>query len=195
MSRLTDLLGNRLCIVFALDHYNPLGQIRSLGEAGVNPIFIAVDHRFDLGAKSKYVSKVHKVKTVEEGYEVLLNEYGHFIGDERPLLFTSDDRTEGFLDERYDVLKDKFVFFNAGKAGRVTEYMDKNLILECAKSNGLKVLDSIVVKRGMIPEGLEYPVITKSISPNEGGGNLMYIFVARGKNLRKPSKQSKPPPF
>ena len=29
-------------IVFALDHYNPLGVVRSLGEAGVNPILIAV---------------------------------------------------------------------------------------------------------------------------------------------------------
>ena len=28
-----------LCIVFAIEHYNPLGQIRSLGEAGVHPIY------------------------------------------------------------------------------------------------------------------------------------------------------------
>lgn len=172
MSRLKELLGDRLCIVFALDHYNPLGQIRSLGEAGVNPIFIAVNHRFDLGAKSKYVSKLHKVNSVEEGYDLLLHEYGHFSGEKRPLLFTSDDRTEGYLDERYDDLKDRFVFFNAGRTGRVTEYMDKKRILECAKRHGLNVLDTIVVERGEIPcEGGDfcYPIITKSISPNSGG--------------------------
>lgn len=169
MSNLKELLGNRLCIVFALDHYNPLGQIRSLGEEGINPVFIAVDHRFALGAKSKYLSKLHKVKTVEEGYRVLIDNYGMYRGDWRPLLFTSDDRTEGYLDERYDELRDRFVFFNAGKAGRVTEFMDKNKILECAKRHGLKVLDSIAVMRGEIPSGLEYPIITKSISPNVGG--------------------------
>ena len=147
MSRLLNLIGNRLCIVFALDHYNPLGQIRSLGEAGIKPVFIAVDHRFDLGAKSKYVSKLHKVKTVEDGYKVLLEEYGNFRDEERPLLFTSDDRTEGYLDERYDELKDRFLFFNAGEAGRVTQYMDKNLILECAIRHGLKVLNTVVIDK------------------------------------------------
>ena len=169
MSRLVDLIGNRLCIVFALDHYNPLGQIRSLGEAGIKPVYIAVNHRFDLGAKSKYVSRLHKVNTVEDGYKVLMLEYGHFSGENCPLLFTSDDRTEGYLDERYDELKDRFVFFNAGKAGRVTEYMDKKRILDCAKRHGLNVLDSVVVNCGVIPDDLEYPVITKSISPNVGG--------------------------
>ena len=35
-------------IVFALDHYNPLGVVRSLGEAGVNPILIAVKHKVNM---------------------------------------------------------------------------------------------------------------------------------------------------
>ncbi|MBE5951263.1 MAG: biotin carboxylase [Lachnospiraceae bacterium] len=159
---------NRKYIVFALDHYNPLGVIRSLGEAGIACDFIAVKHRMELGTKSKYVNVCHKVASVEEGYRVLLEQYGN-QGSEKPFLITCDDRTTGYLDERYDELKDKFIFFNAGEKGRITKFMDKNEILECAKRNGLKVLDSVVVARGEIPMGLEYPVITKSISPNVGG--------------------------
>ena len=48
-------------IVFALDHYNPLGVVRSLGEAGVNPILIAVKHKVDLAVKSKYVKNTIKL--------------------------------------------------------------------------------------------------------------------------------------
>lgn len=39
----------------------------------------------------------------------------------------------------------------------------------CAKEHGLKVLETRTVARGEIPEDLEYPIITKSISPNAGG--------------------------
>lgn len=155
-------------IVFALDHYNPLGVIRSLGENGISPVFIAVKHRVDLGAKSKYLSKCHKVNSIEEGYKLLLEEYGN-EDDNLPFLITCDDRTTGYLDDHYEELKDKFIFFNAGETGRIQQFMDKNVILQLAKKHGLKILETYAVKRGEIPENLEYPIITKSISPNVGG--------------------------
>lgn len=161
------MLSNHKFIVFALDHYNPLGMIRTLGENGIAPIYIAVKHRIDLGIKSKYVSQVHKVDSVEEGYRILLEEYGN--EGIKPFLLTSDDRTTGYLDEHYDELKDKFILFNAGETGRITEFMDKEKILELAKKHGLKVLDTLVLNKGEIPDDLEYPIITKSISPNVGG--------------------------
>lgn len=161
------MLSNHKFIVFALDHYNPLGMIRTLGENGIAPIYIAVKHRIDLGVKSKYVSQVHKVDSVEEGYRILLEEYGN--EEIKPFLLTSDDRTTGYLDEHYDELKDKFILFNAGEAGRITEFMDKEKILELAKKHGLKVLDTRVLNKGEIPADLDYPIITKSISPNVGG--------------------------
>ena len=67
------MYNGHLVIVFAIDHYNPLGVIRSLGENGINPIYIAVKHRVGLGTKSKYVEKVHAVDTIEEGYKVLMD--------------------------------------------------------------------------------------------------------------------------
>ena len=162
------MIKNREFIVFALDHYNPLGMIRSLGEHGIHPIYIAVRHRMNLGVKSKYLKVCHQVESVEEGYALLMKEYGNYAGP-KPFLLTSDDRTTGYLDEHYEELKDKFIFFNAGAAGRITDYMDKNTILQLAKKHGLNVLETRTVKRGEIPEDLVYPIITKSISPNVGG--------------------------
>ena len=82
---------DRLCIVLAIEHYNPLGVIRSLGEAGVKPVFIAIKGRGTFASASKYVSKVHYVDSVEEGYEVLLREYGDVAEKTgvKPFLFSS----------------------------------------------------------------------------------------------------------
>ena len=40
-----ESLKNHLVIVIALEHYNPLSQLRALGENGVRPIFIAINHK------------------------------------------------------------------------------------------------------------------------------------------------------
>lgn len=177
-----DELNRHLFIVFALDHYNPLGAIRSLGENGINPIFIAVKHRADLGTKSKYLSKLHKVNSVEEGYEILISQYGN--ESVKPFIITCDDRTTGFLDKKYNELKDKFIFFNAGSAGRINEFMDKNNILTIAKKHGLNVLETRVIKNGEIPKDLEYPIITKSISPNVGGWKSDVHICQNSKELK-----------
>lgn len=162
---------NHLVIVFAIDHYNPLGVIRSLGENGIRPIYIAIRHRVELGVKSKYVSKVYQVDSVEEGYQVLIENYGEvYKTGEKPFVLFSDDKSVGYFDLRYDEVKDRFITYNAnGVQGRIMKFMDKKNILELAKKHGLNVLEPIVVNRGEIPEGLEYPIITKDINPNSGG--------------------------
>lgn len=163
------MLKNHKCIVFAIDHYNPLGIVRSLGREGIFPDVISVKGKAQLMAKSKYVSKIHEVNSVEKGYKVLLKEYGNYSSDCKPIIYCSDDKTIGYLDLHYDEIKSKFILFNAGAQGRINEYMDKFNILMCAKKNGLKTLKAQVCKHGEIPEDLEYPVITKAISPNVGG--------------------------
>lgn len=162
---------NHLVIVFAIDHYNPLGVIRSLGENGIRPIYIAIRHRVELGVKSKYVSKVHQVENVEEGYQVLMENYGEiYKTGERPFVLFSDDKSVGYFDLRYEEVKERFITYNAnGIQGRIMEFMDKKNILDLAKKHGLNILEPVVVNRGEVPEGLEYPIITKDINPNSGG--------------------------
>lgn len=160
-----------LCIVFAIEHYNPLGQIRSLGEAGVHPIYIAIKGKIKIASSSKYISECHYAESINEGYDILINKYGSIAKTTgiKPYVFCSDDKTIGYLDLHYNDLKDKFIFFNAGKQGRVNYFMDKKNILNLAKKHGLKVLDAQVCQKGKIPKDIIYPIITKSISPNVGG--------------------------
>ena len=183
---------NQIVIVFAIEHYNPLGVIRTLGKRGIRPDYIAEKGRVRLSSKSKYLNKVHEVENVEEGYEVLLREYSDaYKSGKKPIIICSDDKTIGHLDQHYDELKDKFIFFNAGQQGRIIDYMDKFRILELAKKHGLNILDSRVVKRGDIPGDLKYPIITKSISPNSGGWKSDVFICENSVELNEAFKKIK----
>lgn len=156
-------------IVFAVEHYNTLGLIRSLGEKGLAPIYIAIKGKARIASTSKYVAKCHYVNTQEEGYRILLEEYGNEPRERRPFVLTIDDKTVEYMDDRYDDLKDRFICFNAGRKGRVNEFMDKLNILKIAQKHGLKTLKAFRCSNGEIPTDIRYPVITKSSSPTIGG--------------------------
>ena len=108
-------MNNKAVIVFALEHYNPLGQIRSLGTMEIRPVYISIKRRYEVAIFSKYISKLHKVNSVEEGYALVMNEYGHFDKKNKPYLIFSDDKSVGYFDLHYDEWKDKFIAFNAEK--------------------------------------------------------------------------------
>ncbi len=163
------MLGKHLFIVIAIEHYNPLGIIRSLGEKGISPVYVAIKGKLEIASKSRYISKCHYAATVEEGYQILIKEYGSFDAESLPFVFCSDDRTMGYLDSHYDELKGHFLLFNAGENDQINRYMDKSEILKLAESCGLNYARTVVCENGTIPKDIEYPIITKSISPNVGG--------------------------
>lgn len=179
------MLKDHLFIVFAIDHYNPLGIVRSLGEMGISPIYIGVKGKVVLTSKSKYISHFHPVSSVEEGYALLLKEYGGFDEEHKPFVLCSDDRTQGYIDSRYEELKDRFIFFNAGAADRINQYMDKYEILQLAGSCGIAHAETKLCERGHIPPGIRYPIITKSISPNQGGWKSDVFICGSEEELRQ----------
>lgn len=179
---MNDKFNGHLCIVFALEHYNPLNMIRAFGENGINPVYISVKRRYEVACSSKYISKLYRVDTVEDGYNLLMKEYGGFDADHRPYIVFSDDKSVGYFDLHYDEWKDKFITYNAGRSGRINEFMDKFNIQQLAKKHGFNVLDSFVIGKGdKIPENLWYPIITKDISPNSGNWKSD-VFICKDEN-------------
>ena len=90
-------------IVFCVEHYNPLGIIRSLGEK-------VIKNKIVLASKSRYISELYVDNSIEDGYKklckILENE------QEKPFVYTADDKITCYLDLHYDELKDKCYFFN-----------------------------------------------------------------------------------
>lgn len=187
------MLKDRIFIVFGIEHYNPLGIIRSLGEKGIYPIYIAISGRAEVASASKYVSKCHKVKDYLEGCRFLLDVYGNYPADKLPIVITSDDEQVGYMDEHYEEFAGKFIFFNAGKNGGITKYMDKFNILELAKKNGLKTLEAVAVKKGEIPKNISFPIITKSIAPNIGGWKSDVFICENEEELKAAYEKIKSP--
>ena len=172
-----------LVIVFALEHYNPLNMIRAFGEQGINPVYISVKRRYEVATKSKYISKLHRVDSVEDGFLLLINQYGRLSEEtgKKPYILFSDDKSVGYFDLHFEEWKDKFITYNAGRNGRINEFMDKYEIQQCAKRHGFNVLDSYGIKKGdPVPDGLWYPIITKDISPNLGSWKSD-VFICQNK--------------
>ena len=180
---MNDNIRNHKHIVFGAEHYNPLGIVRSLGEAGIPSIGIIVKNERKITSKSKYLKTIHFVNDIEEGYKVLMNTYGN--EDKKPFVYASDDQVTNYMDARYDELKDKFYFYNAGAPGRIAEFQRKDRILELAGNHGLNYLKTIVVDKGDIPDNLEYPVITKAIISTFDNWKGDMIICNNEEELRK----------
>ncbi len=153
---------NHLHIVFAHDHYNPLGVVRSLGEEGVMPIVVLVDdNKPCLVNKSKYIGKLHLVKSIEEGYDLIISKYSK--ENLKPFIYTCSDDIESYIDLHYNELISHFYFFNAGEQGRITKIMDKEVMIRMAKESGINIPETEVLKVGEMPHKLKYPVLTKAV--------------------------------
>ncbi len=143
------------------DHYNHLGIVRTLGEAGIRPVVIAVHDDPPMATISRYTKKKHIVSSPEAAIRLLMSEYAK-DKTEKSFILTGDDVSVMVLDSHYDELKDHFYFFNAGKTGRVKKYMNKDEIYALAEKHGFRVPKTWKVHTGDIPKDIEYPVITKA---------------------------------
>lgn len=171
-------------IVFAVDHFNPLGLIRSLGEASIKPIVILVSQNGSILVKyCKYISVLHEVKTIEEGYKIITGNYKK-SGDKKYLFATSDD-IESYLDLHYDELINHFYFFNAGGKGKITSMMEKNIIVKLAKDVGLDVPPTEIVKNGEMPKKIKFPVLTKSTTSTIHNWKSNVFICYNEEDLRK----------
>ena len=150
-------------IVFvSKDHYNPLGIVRTLGEAGINPIVVVVKSYPKLVSLSKYVKVKHLVNDPEEGIQLILSKYAT-SKTEKSFILTGDDVTVATLDAHYDQLKDSFYFYNAGETGRIRTVLNKDYMCKFAEKHGFCVAKTWKVRTGEIPVDIQYPVITKAI--------------------------------
>lgn len=61
-------------------------------------------------------------------------------------------------------VKQFFYFYNAGKSGRITHYMNKDVMMDLVTKHGIKIAKTWKVKVGEIPEDIIYPIMTKAIN-------------------------------
>ena len=158
---------NHKCIVFGPDHYNPLGVIRSLGEKGVYPIVILWAEKPVLVNHSKYISELYVVKSIEEGFNILISKFNNEL--EKPFLFLTMDKIVSYIDSHYNEVKRYFITYNGGgEQGRLNWLMNKDNITNLGIEAGLEVPQKEVVDTGILPHNVKYPIITKVLDSTMG---------------------------
>lgn len=161
-------------IVLCEEHYNPLGIIRTLGEAGIRPtVVIKRNPLMKIASKSRYIGRLHFVDNYDEALSWIIANYSNCEG--KTFILTSDDVAVRCLEERYNELKDSFAFFNAGSNGRIAHFQNKEVLYKLAEKHGMRVARVWRVKKGEIPDDIEYPIITKPIESYEGWKSDYYI--------------------
>lgn len=154
-------LSSHKFIVIGSEHYNPLGVIRSLGEAGIASIAIVRRGQYQFASASKYIDVIHLIDDYNEVFEVLDT---YKDPDHKAFIIPCDDVITSILDKEFDKLKNCFYLSNAGAEGRITHYAEKERQLILAEKHGLNVAKTWAVgKDGSLPDGVLYPVITKPI--------------------------------
>lgn len=67
------MVTEHICIVFAEEHYNPLGVVRSLGENGIRPVGILSKARISWHQKVNILAKYSMLKTEKKGVKFFSN--------------------------------------------------------------------------------------------------------------------------
>ncbi|MBP5339105.1 MAG: hypothetical protein J6Z14_07370 [Prevotella sp.] len=151
---------NHKFIIIGSDHSNTLGQIRCLGEKGIRPIVVITEKKPFLITKSKYLGELHQVDSIAEAPRYVAEHWGN--EPVKPFLYTDRDDFMCAIDDCYDLLDEKFYFWNAGEKGRIRKLINKEEQMALAKECGLNVIPTERVKRGELPKFLEYPIFTKA---------------------------------
>lgn len=184
---------NHKHIVISGDNGNALGVIRSIAEGGINPILILLEDETHLPLliKSKYLTIVHRALSYEEGIDLLIHTYGD--ESHKPFVYTCDDAVQSVIDNRYEDLKDKFYFFNAGEAGRINRLMNKHEICMIAEKCGCLIPKQEIADTGVLPKTLRYPIITKTLKSIMGAGKGDVYICQNADELKEAYTRIKSP--
>lgn len=168
-------------IIIGTNHHNTLSMVRSFGEEGEKVILYIYGAKKSYIASSIYVESVSFFKSAPDSIDAVSSYYKQT--GEKPVIIACSDEISSLMDKRYDELISKCYFFNAGEAGRITSFMDKQKQLELAKKCGFAVPNSVdVLPQNVNIDKVKYPCFVKPKASIFGGKN---IAVCTSKNELK----------
>lgn len=154
-----------------MNHHNTLSMVRSFGEEGHKVILYIYGAESSYIASSIYVESVYYFKTASDVIDAV-SSYSEYT-NEKPVIIACSDEVSSLMDMRYDELISKCYFFNAGEAGRITSFMDKQKQLNLAKECGFSVPASVdALPKDINIEDIKYPCFVKPKASIHGGKNI-----------------------
>lgn len=159
-------------IIIGTNHHNTLSMVRCFGEEGLMVILYIYGDNNSFIASSVYVETVSYFHSANDAVNSIANlsekEYT------KPIVIACSDEVSSLMDNRYDELIHKCYFFNAGKAGRITYYMDKQQQLELAKQCGFSTPNVSIdaFPNDINIDDVNFPCLVKPRESIHGGKNI-----------------------
>lgn len=173
---------NRRIVIIGTSHHNTLSMVRCFGMTGNKADIIIYGCESSFVAASRMVGNCYYAPSVAEAYSLLLNLFTEEI--EKPIVISCTDEIEAIIDANYDTISLKYDCFNAGKAGRVSQFMDKSIQVELADKAGFNVPRSYSSSRLIdINSFTDYPYLIKPLESKNGGKKIVVCY--NGQELRE----------
>jgi len=155
-------------LVIGGNHQNPLGVIEALGQKGINPyVIICEGDSNSFVLKSKYIKRGWVCPTDEEVIDCILKNFkGTGI---QTIAIACCDNMASLLSENYEKLKHTLIIPGIPKEGALVEWMSKEKMIDVAQEIGINTPRTCLASKGNIPQDIEYPCVTKSLSSVKNG--------------------------
>ena len=172
-------------LIIGGNHHNTYGLVRCFGESGINVDLILYECEDCYIGHSRYIDNLWYCVSAEDAVskvkELVVIKDVHYV------VISATDTVASMMDLRYDEFAGKCNFFNAGEAGKITHYMNKEVQAEEATKVGLKVPITASFSKGERIEFNSFPCIIKPQASFAGGKRLTICY--NQKELELQSKQ------
>lgn len=166
-------------IIYGSGNYNSLGVLHCMASKGVNVFLLLIGSgrnpfKGEVIRFSRFARNLHLVRDEKEGLQWLLSHRRDF--PKGTIVYPTTDTAESLLDLHYDELIDDFIFPNAGKAGKVTQLMEKDKQILYANQAGIRTLRSIYTTSPNFESAqISYPCMVKPIKSITGSKGDMRV--------------------
>lgn len=167
----------RKIIIIGASHHNTLSVVRCIGEQYGQIDLVLIGCSKSFVAKSKYVKTATFLKDSEDLYQwALLNKES---AQGKPVIISCADGVSQLFDTHYEELCQYLEFFNAGKNGRITVFMDKQKQVKLAKKVGfLTPISSCFTSSDSHIDFPRYPCLVKPLQSYAGGKYIWHCHNA-----------------
>ena len=169
---------NNKAVIVGRDHHNALSIVESLGRKGVHPSFVVLTkYKKCFVGESKYIENCWCCSDEESIIETLCRHFDDKTN--KAVAYACDDETAVILDKNHAKLEQFLYLPTVTKAGTLRDWMQKERMSKLAEEVGMTVPQTWISNNNQIPDGIEYPIITKAHSSVEGGKDNLHICYNR----------------
>lgn len=158
-------------LVIGGDHYNTYGIVRSLGLQELKCQVVIQGGKRSFVLKSKYVIDGIIANSDEEIVDYLMKN----VKQKKSIVYCCSDAALEFVLRHNYELKKHYILPVCEEASDTYKFLNKSFLTDFAKQHGVTVPASWTISNRVLPEGIVYPVITKSLTSTSGTKSDMVV--------------------